>query len=43
VKTAIFGLEPHLLTDDVLHAMFAVVEEHKENIQEHKIFRGVKW
>jgi len=37
------GLEPHLLTDDVLHSMFAVVEEHKENIHEHKIFRGVKW
>ncbi len=37
------GLEPHLLTDDVLNSMFAVVEEHKDNIQEHKIFRGVKW
>ncbi len=37
------GLEPHLLTDEVLNAMFAIVEEHKENIQEHKIFRGVKW
>jgi len=37
------GLEPHYLTDEVLDAMFAAVEEHKENIQEHKIFRGVKW
>ncbi len=37
------GLEAHLLTDDVLNSMFAVVEEHRENIQEHKIFRGVKW
>ncbi len=37
------GLEPHLLTDDVLNTMFAVVEEHQNNIQEHKIFRGVKW
>ncbi len=37
------GLEPHLLTDDVLNSMFAVVEEYKDNIQEHKIFRGVKW
>jgi len=37
------GLEPHLLTGSVLNTMFAVVEEYKENIQEHKIFRGVKW
>jgi len=37
------GLAPQLLTDDVLHSMFAVVEEHKDNIQKHKIFRGVKW
>lgn len=37
------GLDPHLLTDDVLNTMFAVVEEHKESIHEHKIFRGVKW
>lgn len=37
------GLEPNLLTDDVLHAIFAKVEQHKNNIQPHKIFRGVKW
>ncbi len=37
------GLEPHLLTDEVLNAMFAVVEEHREDVQKHKIFRGVKW
>jgi len=37
------GLQPHLLTDEVLHGMFEVVERHKDNIHEHKIFRGVKW
>ncbi|MFP7754052.1 NAD-dependent epimerase/dehydratase family protein [Thermodesulfobacteriota bacterium B35] len=37
------GLEPHPLSDDVLHSMFAVVENYKEAIEEHKIFRGVKW
>ncbi len=37
------GLEPHFLTDDVLHSMFQIVENHKENIARHKIFRGVKW
>ncbi len=37
------GLEPHLLTDAVLHSMFEIVEKHKDQIQKHKIFRGVKW
>jgi UDP-sulfoquinovose synthase len=37
------GLQPHPLTDEVLHGMFEVVERHKDNIHEHKIFRGVKW
>ncbi len=37
------GLDPHLLTDDVLDSMFEVVEKHRNNIHEHKIFRGVKW
>lgn len=37
------GLQPHFLTDEVLHGMFEVVERHKDNIHEHKIFRGVKW
>ncbi|CAK8722753.1 UDP-sulfoquinovose synthase Sqd [Candidatus Electrothrix laxa] len=37
------GLTPHLLTDEVLDRMFAVVEEHKEKISNHKIFRGVQW
>lgn len=37
------GLKPNLLTDDVLHSMFAVVEENQDNIQKHKICRGAKW
>ncbi len=37
------GLSPHYLTDEVLHGMFEVVERYKNNIQEHKIFRGVQW
>ena len=37
------GLNPHYLTDEVLHGMFEVVERHKNNIQKHKIFRGVQW
>jgi len=37
------GLEPHYLTDDVLAGMFETVIEHRDNIHEHKIFRGVKW
>ena len=37
------GLTPHYLTDEVLHEMFDVVEKYKDNIQEHKIFRGIKW
>jgi len=37
------GLEPHYLTDEVLHGMFERVEKYADNIQRHKIFRGVKW
>ncbi len=37
------GLKPHLLTDEVLHGMFETVELYTDNIQRHKIFRGVKW
>ena len=37
------GLEPHLLTNEVLHNMFETVEQYKDNIQKHKIFKGVKW
>lgn len=37
------GLQPHYLTDEVLHGMFAVVEKYKENIDSTKFFKGVKW
>ncbi len=37
------GLQPHYLTDEVLHSMFKKVEKYKNNIQKHKILRGVKW
>ena len=37
------GLEPNYLTDDVLTRMFEQVMKHKNNIAEHKIFRGTKW
>ncbi|WP_457571122.1 NAD-dependent epimerase/dehydratase family protein [Desulfovulcanus sp.] len=37
------GLNPHYMTDEVLHGMFEKVEKHANNIHKHKIFRGVKW
>ena len=37
------GLTPHLLTEEVLDRMFTVVEQHQDQIAEHKIFRGVQW
>ena len=37
------GLDPHLLTDDVLHGMFEVVEQHRDRIEPRKILKGVKW
>ena len=37
------GLKPHYLTDDVLSQMVETVITYKENIQTHRIFRGVKW
>ncbi len=37
------GLKPHYLTDEVLGEMFRIVEEYKNNIYEHNIFRGIKW
>ncbi len=37
------GLKAHYLTDEVLVEMFRVVERHKSNIHDHKIFRGIKW
>ena len=37
------GVEPHFLTEEVMEGMFQVVEQHKENIRNDVIFRGVKW
>jgi len=37
------GLEPNYLTDDVLSGIFEVIEKYKDQIDEHKIFRGIKW
>ena len=37
------GVTPHYLTDDVLHGMFAVVENYSDYIRRDVIFRGIKW
>lgn len=37
------GLEPHMLTDDVLAQMLETVIQYRDNINEEAIFRGVKW
>lgn len=37
------GLKPNFLTDEVLIEMLNFVIKHKQNIKEHKIFRGTKW
>ncbi|MBW1943188.1 MAG: NAD-dependent epimerase/dehydratase family protein [Deltaproteobacteria bacterium] len=37
------GLEPHLLTDEVLAQMLETVIQYRDNINEEAIFRGVKW
>lgn len=37
------GVEPHYLTDEVLHGMFEVVERYKDNIRKDVIFKGIKW
>lgn len=37
------GLSPNLLTDKVLAKMMEFVLGHKDNIAQHKIFRGTKW
>ena len=37
------GLYPNYLTDEVMATMFEKVIKYKDNIQEHKIFRGVRW
>lgn len=37
------GLQPHYLTDEVIEAMFGVVDGHRDRINRDAIFRGVKW
>jgi len=37
------GLKPHYLADEVLEKMIEIVLHYKSNIQEHKIYRKVKW
>ncbi len=37
------GVIPHLLTDEVVAEMFAIVAQYKDNIRRDVIFRGVKW
>jgi UDP-sulfoquinovose synthase len=37
------GVEPHLLTDEVLHGFFEIVERHRGNIRPDVIFSGIKW
>lgn len=37
------GVQPHLLTDEVMDHFFSLVEQHKENIRKDVIFKGIKW
>lgn len=37
------GVEPHLLTHDVVDRLFETVEKYKHNIRTDVIFKGVKW
>jgi UDP-sulfoquinovose synthase len=37
------GLKPHYLNDEVLVKMMELVMKHRGNIQEHQIYRKVKW
>jgi UDP-sulfoquinovose synthase len=37
------GLEPHLLSDDLLYEMLYYVEKHKDNIDESQILPTVTW
>jgi UDP-sulfoquinovose synthase len=37
------GLEPHLLTDERLDAIFATVLRYRDLIDPRRIFRGVSW
>ena len=37
------GLSPNYLTDEVLAQMIESVQQHKERIQAHQIYRKIKW
>lgn len=37
------GVEPHLLTDEVMDRLFSLVESYRENIRKDVIFKGIKW
>lgn len=37
------GLKPHYLTQEVLIEMMEFVMKYRDNIAEHRIFRGTKW
>lgn len=37
------GVQPHLLTEEVLHGLFDIVEKYKDTIRPDVIFRGIKW
>jgi UDP-sulfoquinovose synthase len=37
------GLEPNYLTNDVLAKMMEAVFRHADKIQEHQIYRKIKW
>jgi UDP-sulfoquinovose synthase len=37
------GLQPHYLTDHVLAEMLETVLQYRDHIDEHKIFRNVRW
>lgn len=37
------GVEPHLLTDSVLHRLFEIVERNQADIRQDVIFSGIKW
>jgi len=37
------GVEPHYLTDEVMHGLFEIVEQYKDKINRDIIFKGIKW
>lgn len=37
------GVQPHLLTETVMHRLFELVEVHRDTIRKDVIFSGIKW